>query len=88
MDKLTKDLQPRAQDASYTDARLWVIVFTRSRLRFLTRCRAACSSGLFHASMPRKSRKTYTRDDGCLMVEIRPNLYVEESMAERLGLLR
>jgi hypothetical protein len=35
-----------------------------------------------------KSRKTYTRDDGCLMVEIRPSVYVEESMAERLGLLR
>jgi hypothetical protein len=39
-----------------------------------------------HASMPK--RKTYTRDDGCLMIEISPNLYVEESIAERLGLLR
>jgi hypothetical protein len=37
--------------------------------------------------MPSK-RKTYTRDDGAVMVEIRPHQYVEESMAERLGLLR
>jgi hypothetical protein len=37
--------------------------------------------------MPSK-RKSYTRDDGALMVEIRPHLYVEESIAERLGLLR
>lgn len=35
--------------------------------------------------MPRKS---YTRDDGCLMVEIADNIFVEESIAERLGLLR
>jgi hypothetical protein len=34
------------------------------------------------------SRSTYIRDDGCLMVEISPNVYVEESIAERLGLLR
>jgi len=35
------------------------------------------------------SRKTYIRsDDGAVMVEISPNLYVEESIAERLGLLR
>jgi hypothetical protein len=34
-------------------------------------------------------RKTYTReDDGCLMIEISPNLSVEESIAGRLGLLR
>ena len=33
-------------------------------------------------------RKTYIRDDGVLMIEVRPNLYVEESIAERLGLLR
>jgi hypothetical protein len=34
-------------------------------------------------------RKTYTGDDdGCLMVEVSPNLYVEESIAERLRLLR
>jgi len=32
--------------------------------------------------------KSYIRDDGCLMIEISPNLYVEESIAERLGLLR
>jgi len=39
--------------------------------------------------MPKtRFRKRHIRDDGCLMVEIRPNLYVEESMAERLGLLR
>lgn len=45
--------------------------------------------GLFHARMPRKSRKTYTRSlDGCLMVEVSPGRYVEESIAERLGLLR
>jgi hypothetical protein len=31
-------------------------------------------------------RKTYARDDdGCLMVEISLNLFVEESIAERLG---
>jgi hypothetical protein len=36
-----------------------------------------------------KSRKTYTRDDdGCLMVEIRPNVYVEQEWAEKQGLLR
>jgi len=35
--------------------------------------------------MPRKS---YIRDDGAVMIEIRPHLYVEESMAEKLGLLR
>jgi hypothetical protein len=33
-------------------------------------------------------RKTYTRDEGVIMVEISPNLFVEESIAERLGLLR
>jgi hypothetical protein len=33
-------------------------------------------------------RKTYTRDDGVIMVEISSNLFVEESIAERLGLLR
>lgn len=33
-------------------------------------------------------RKTYIRDDGTVMVEISPGIYVEESMAERLGLLR
>lgn len=38
-------------------------------------------------SMPAK-RKTYTRDDGVVMVEISPNLFVEESIAERLGLSR
>jgi len=32
--------------------------------------------------------KTYIRDDGVVMVEICPHVYVEESMAERLGLLR
>jgi hypothetical protein len=37
--------------------------------------------------MPSKKPKTYIRDDGCLMIEISPNLYVEESIAERLGLL-
>jgi hypothetical protein len=38
--------------------------------------------------MPSTNRKSYIRDDGCLMVEISPNLFVEESIAERLGLLR
>jgi hypothetical protein len=33
-------------------------------------------------------RKTYTRHDCVIMVEISPNLFVEESLAERLGLLR
>jgi hypothetical protein len=33
----------------------------------------------------RQTRKTYTRDDGVLMVEVGPNLFVEESIAERLG---
>jgi hypothetical protein len=33
-------------------------------------------------------RKSYIRDDGGLMIEIRPNLFVEENIAERLGLLR
>jgi hypothetical protein len=33
-------------------------------------------------------RKSYTRDDGVAMVEIRPHEYVEESLAERLGLIR
>jgi hypothetical protein len=37
--------------------------------------------------MPFKG-KSYTRDDGCLMVEISTNDFVEESIAERLGLLR
>jgi hypothetical protein len=32
--------------------------------------------------------KTYIRDDGVVMVEISTNLYVVESIAERLGLLR
>jgi len=31
-------------------------------------------------------RKTYTRDDGVVMVDVSPNLYTEESIAERLGL--
>jgi hypothetical protein len=35
-----------------------------------------------------KSRKSYTRDDGTVMVEIRTHEYVEESIAERMGLLR
>lgn len=39
--------------------------------------------------MPRTSRKTYTRSlDGSLMVEVAPNMYVEEATAERLGFLR
>jgi hypothetical protein len=38
--------------------------------------------------MPATKRKTYARDDGCLMVEVSPNLFVEESIAEWLGLLR
>jgi hypothetical protein len=38
--------------------------------------------------MPSTKRKTYTRDDGVIMVEISPNTFVEESLAERLGLLR
>lgn len=34
-------------------------------------------------------RKTYIRpDDDAVMIEIRPHVYVEESLAERLGLLR
>ena len=33
-------------------------------------------------------RKAYTRDDGVVMVEIRDNEYVEESLALRLGLLK
>jgi hypothetical protein len=36
----------------------------------------------------RESRKTYRRDDGVLMVEIASHMYVEKSLAERLGLLR
>jgi hypothetical protein len=38
--------------------------------------------------LKRQSRKSYTRDDGCLMIEISPNVYVEESLAERFGLIR
>jgi len=38
--------------------------------------------------MPSAEPKSYIRDDGVVMVEIRPHVYVEESMAERLGLLR
>jgi hypothetical protein len=37
--------------------------------------------------MPAKP-KSYTRDDGVVMVEIRPHVFVEQSLAERLGLLR
>jgi hypothetical protein len=33
-------------------------------------------------------RKTDIRDDGAVMVEIRSHEYVEEALAERLGLLR
>ena len=44
--------------------------------------------GFFASLSMAKSRKSYTRDDGCLMIEISPNLYVEEGIAERLGLLR
>jgi hypothetical protein len=33
-------------------------------------------------------RKTDTRADGGIMAEISPTLFVEESLAERLGLLR
>ena len=33
-------------------------------------------------------RKIYIRDDGVRMVEISPNVYVEESIADRLGPLR
>ncbi len=49
---------------------------------------SADSSGLFRVQMPSKQHKTYIRDDGVVMVEIRPHEYVEESLAERLGLLR
>lgn len=36
-----------------------------------------------------KSRKTYMRsDDGATMVEITDGVFVEEDIAERLGLLR
>jgi hypothetical protein len=39
--------------------------------------------------MPRRqSRKSYTRDDGCLMIEISPNVYVEESLAQGFELIR
>jgi hypothetical protein len=38
--------------------------------------------------MPSTKRKTDTRDDGVITVEISPNPFVEESLAERLGLLR
>jgi hypothetical protein len=34
------------------------------------------------------SSKSYTRDDGVRMVEIYTHVFVEESIAERLGLLR
>lgn len=33
-------------------------------------------------------RKTYIRDDGVVMIEVSPHLYVEESIAERLNLTR
>ncbi|HZH10576.1 MAG TPA: hypothetical protein VEZ24_09405 [Microvirga sp.] len=39
--------------------------------------------------MSTKPRNTYIRsDDGATMVEIAPHQYVEESVAERLGLFR
>lgn len=38
--------------------------------------------------MPSAKPKSYIRDDGVRMVEIRPNEYVEESIAERLRLTR
>jgi hypothetical protein len=38
--------------------------------------------------MPIISRKSYTRDDGALMIEIRPHVYVEEEIAATLGLKR
>lgn len=38
--------------------------------------------------MPSTKRKTYIRDDGAVIVEIRDNEYVEESIAEQLGLIR
>ncbi|WP_262027132.1 hypothetical protein [Microvirga sp. Mcv34] len=38
--------------------------------------------------MPHKSRKTYTRDDGVVMVEISPGVWVSKDYAERQGLLR
>jgi hypothetical protein len=39
--------------------------------------------------MPSKFRRTYTREDeGATMIEITPDMYVEEDVAERLGLLR
>jgi hypothetical protein len=38
--------------------------------------------------MPVMPRKSYIRDDGVVMVEIRDNEFVEEAIAERLGLLR
>ena len=33
-------------------------------------------------------RKTYIRDDGVIVVEVRRNLFIEESIAEMQGLLR
>jgi hypothetical protein len=36
--------------------------------------------------MPPKPCKSDIRNDGCLMVEISPSVYGEESIAERLGL--
>jgi hypothetical protein len=44
--------------------------------------------GLFSCLALMSSRKSYLRDDGCLMIEISENVFVEESLAERLGLLR
>jgi hypothetical protein len=39
--------------------------------------------------MPLTKRKTYTRQaEGAVTIEISTNVYVEESIAERLGLLR
>ena len=61
--------------------------FTRSALALDDPLLSLCSSGLFRARMP--SRKSYIRsDDGAVMVEISPCIYVERQWAERQGLLR
>jgi len=38
--------------------------------------------------MSSTKRRTYLRDDGVVMVEVRSFIFVQEDVAERLGLLR
>lgn len=79
-------LQPKGLYASYISTALGGD-FTLSALASLgPAVEPHAPAGFSMASMPRKSRKTYTRDDGALMIQIAPGTYVSEAFALKVGL--